>query len=103
MLLLLLFRKSDASDYLLETVRLLMLEKENRKLRAQINGAVPDTATRHGVPSFRTDKADMSFVEMEAKEEEDDDPTIECQTVCKFVRPNQRTSGAGACSSVFVL
>ena len=69
-----------------------MLEKENRQLKAQINRGLPDAAAQHGVPSFRTGNGDMSFVEVEAREDDEDDkdadPTIECQTVCKFVRPN---------------
>ena len=72
-----------------------MLEKENRELKARINGGLADAAAQHGVPSFRTNKEDLSFVEVEAHktdEEENDDPTIECQTVCKFVRPNERKS-----------
>ena len=73
-----------------------MLEKENRQLRARINGGLPDAAAQHGVPSFRTNNGDMSFVEVEAREDDeedhDSDPTIECQTVCKFVRPNEGVS-----------
>ena len=45
-----------------------------------------------GVPSFRTKPEDgeTAFVEVSARgmEDPEEDPTIQCQTVCQFVRPN---------------
>ena len=44
-----------------------------------------------GVPSFRTKPEDgeTAFVEVSARGMEiEEDPTIQCQTVCQFVRPH---------------
>ena len=45
-----------------------------------------------GVPSFRTKPEDgeTAFVEVSARgmEDPEEDPTIQCQTVCQFVRPH---------------
>ena len=47
-----------------------------------------------GVPSFRhvpENDGETAFVEVSAKggsEDPEEDPTIQCQTVCQFVRPN---------------
>ena len=83
--------------------RLEALETENGELRRRLSQT--ETADL-GAPSFhhtgestgRSQKAgsETSFVEMEQTasgqsgvvEQEKEDPTIECQTVCKFVRPN---------------
>ena len=101
---------ADEMQLLLQ--RLDRLEAENAKLRDLTRGLVGHRAdgvedgedTAAGLPSFHhrpTDgakddgrTANTLFVEMadggQAKvmETEKEDPTIECQTVCKFVRPN---------------
>ena len=83
--------------------RLDALESENTKLRDRLNqqfGAEDGSGDFEGAPSFHHAERESGtqdetmFVEMQdggqAKvvETEKEDPTIECQTVCKFVRPN---------------
>lgn len=84
--------------------RLDALESENTKLRDRLNqqfGSEEGSDDFEGAPSFHHHaeresgkKDETMFVEMQdggqAKvvETEKEDPTIECQTVCKFVRPN---------------
>ena len=95
--------------------RLDALERENSKLRDRLDERLSDDegASVAGTPSFHHDARETSddtmFVEMEeggqAKvvETEKEDPTIECQTVCKFVRPNSASklnSGQDAQSAI---
>ena len=101
--------------------RLDLLERENALLRDRLSSSENSGSVGDGLaaPSFQhrqdDDTAatatadagvkDTMFVEMEdtgqAKvvETEKEDPTIECQTVCKFVRPNSASklnAGGGA-------
>ena len=77
--------------------RLDALEAENVKLRSQLelnNAELSET----GTPSFHHERGENKeaqetvFMETgqqgQAKVVQQEDPTIECQTVCKFVRPN---------------
>jgi len=80
--------------YIYDTHRLNTLEAENQHLREMLLED-KDKGADLGVPSFRTttgenDNGETAFVEVSARGTEDpeEDPTIQCQTVCQFVRPN---------------
>ena len=72
--------------------RLNLLEAENQNLREMLLEDKDKEDVDLGVPSFRTNPEDgeTAFVEVSARgmEDPEEDPTIQCQTVCQFVRPN---------------
>lgn len=69
------------------------MEAENRQLREIL---LEERQTDNAIPSFRTlppgSVDETAFVEVSARARTDpapeEDPTVQCQTVCQFVRPN---------------
>ncbi len=95
--LLLLFVVRSVSELELENKRLelhrklVALEAENRRLR-ELTGARGANADFVQLPGVSDEDSSPSFLQTSAGAAED--PVVECQTVCKFVRPNQPSSFA---------